>query len=138
MIASYIRPDMLTEMVGGIQIQKDDIYYNASRGSNPDFTFGFLVAVDFFEKYDMMDVYDGVLSHEPSKEEKAILVDIKELHSIIGQDIEKTTITNVLQKLGFKIVNFGDDSIAITVPLFRPDISHIQDIAEEIVRIIGI
>ncbi len=138
LIASYIRPDMLTEMVGGIQIQKDDIYYNASRGSNPDFTFGFLVAVDFFEKYDMMDVYDGVLSHELSKEEKAILVDIKELHSIIGQDIEKTAITHVLQKLGFKIVNFGDDSIAITVPLFRPDISHIQDIAEEIVRIIGI
>ena len=32
----------------------------------------------------------------------------------------------------------GDDTVAVIVPLFRHDIKHIQDVAEEIVRIIGI
>ncbi|MDD5405922.1 MAG: phenylalanine--tRNA ligase subunit beta [Sulfurovaceae bacterium] len=138
LISSYIHPNKLAEMLGDSKIQKDSIYYNTSRGSNPDFAFGLLVAIDFFEKYDLMDVYDGVLSHEPNKEDKALLIDIKELYSIIGQDIEKSTVTNVLQRLGFKVAGIGDDAIAITVPMFRPDICNIQDIAEEVVRIIGI
>ncbi len=138
LIASHIHPDTLNEMIGDIKIQKDAIYYNTSRGSNPDFAFGLLVAIDLFEKYDILDIYEGTLSHEPSKEDKTILVDIKELHSIIGQEIEKTIITNVLQRLGFKVINVGDDAIAVIAPAFRPDISHIQDIAEEVVRIIGI
>mgnify|MGYP000851667220 FL=1 len=138
LIASYIHPDTLNTMIGGSKIKKDDIYYNTSRGSNPDFAFGLSIAVDLFEKYDILDFYEGTLNHEPSRDDKIVLVDIKELHAIIGQEIEKTIITNVLQRLGFRVVNVGDDAIAATVPVFRPDISNIQDIAEEIVRVIGI
>jgi len=138
LIASYIHPDTLNAMINDSKIKKDDIYYNTSRGSNPDFAFGLSQAVDLFEKYGILDFYEGTLNHEPIKDDKIILVDIKELQAIIGQDIEKTIITNVLQKLGFKAVNVGDDAIAATVPVFRPDICNIQDIAEEIVRIIGI
>jgi len=138
LIASYIHPDTLNAMIGDIKIPKDDIYYNTSRGSNPDFAFGLPIAVDLFEKYDILDFYEGTLNHEPSRDDKIVVVDVKELHAIIGQEIEKTIITNVLQRLGFKVANVGDDAVAVTVPVFRPDICNIQDIAEEIVRIIGI
>jgi phenylalanyl-tRNA synthetase beta chain len=53
-------------------------------------------------------------------------------------DVELGRIATILQKLGFGITSMGDDAIAAVVPLFRHDIKHIQDIAEEIVRIIGI
>ncbi|HHE05658.1 MAG TPA: phenylalanine--tRNA ligase subunit beta, partial [Epsilonproteobacteria bacterium] len=39
---------------------------------------------------------------------------------------------------GFEISKMAEDAVAVVVPLFRHDIKHIQDVAEEIVRIIGI
>jgi len=53
-------------------------------------------------------------------------------------DIEINKIVTILQKLGFEVNSMGTDVIAVGVPLFRHDIKNIQDIAEEIVRIIGI
>ncbi len=54
------------------------------------------------------------------------------INKIIGQDISKNDCINYLIKLGFKI----DDDF-ITAPSHRSDISSINDIAEEIARVIG-
>tara|TARA_B100001939_G_scaffold346846_1_gene366736 strand:- start:4481 stop:6391 length:1911 start_codon:yes stop_codon:yes gene_type:complete len=54
------------------------------------------------------------------------------INKIIGQDISKNDCINYLIKLGFKI----DDDF-ITAPSHRNDISSINDIAEEIARVIG-
>jgi len=53
-------------------------------------------------------------------------------------DVEIGKIVTILQKLGFEINSMGHDLIAAVVPHFRHDIRHLQDIAEEIVRIVGI
>ena len=62
----------------------------------------------------------------------------REISSIVGMNVELSKIVTILQKLGFDISKMGEDTVSVIVPLFRHDIKHIQDISEEIVRIIGI
>ena len=63
---------------------------------------------------------------------KKIAADFEKINNILGTSIDKETIKDSLQKLGFKI-----QSDNIYVPSHRNDVSTINDIAEEIARIIG-
>jgi phenylalanyl-tRNA synthetase beta chain len=90
------------------------------------------------DRYADISCYEGSLNVTVEREEKTVIVDAKEISSIIGMDIELSRIVPILQKLGFKITKMAEDTIVAIVPLFRHDVKNIQDVAEEIVRIIGI
>ena len=136
--ASYINPDTLSEAVSTTKLKTDDLYYKTSRGSNPDLEFGLLMFSSLVDKHADISCYEGSLDVSSEREHAKIIVDAKEISSIVGMDIELSKIVSILQKLGFKISKMAEDTIAVVVPLFRHDIKHIQDVAEEIVRIIGI
>ncbi|MDD5359716.1 MAG: phenylalanine--tRNA ligase subunit beta [Sulfurovaceae bacterium] len=138
LVAQYINPNILNDIVSDKKIEKDSIFYNTSRGSNPSLESGILYMTNILSKYEILDIYDGVLSHKVNTEEKTILIDCIELNSIIGQEIDRSTVSNILNKLGFKVSSKVENVIGVTIPQFRPDITNIQDIAEEILRIIGI
>jgi len=136
--ASYINPDTLVEAVANSALKTDDLYYKTSRGSNPDLSFGLLFLASLMDQYSDISCYEGTLDVKVERENVKIIVDAKEISSIIGMRVELSKIVTILQKLGFDINTMGAHIIAATVPLFRHDIKHIQDISEEIVRIIGI
>ena len=136
--ASYIDPDILVEAFSQSNLKSDDLYYKTSRGSNPDLEFGLLYFAFIMDQYTDINCYEGVLSIRPERKNEKILVDAEEISSIVGMEIDSSKIVTILQKLDFDITISGSHVIAVTVPLFRHDIKHIQDIAEEIVRIIGI
>jgi len=136
--ASYINPDLLVEAVASTKLKTDDLYYKTSRGSNPDLTFGLTFLASLLDSYSAINCYEGSLNVDVDREYETVGVSAGEISSIVGMDVELGRIATILQKLGFGITSMGDDAIAAVVPLFRHDIRHIQDIAEEIVRIIGI
>ncbi len=136
--ASYINPDTLVETVAHTSLKKDDLYYKTSRGSNPDLRFGLLFVAYLMDYYSDINCYEGVLSVDIERKNEKVMVDAEEISSIIGMDIEINKIITILKKLGFEINVVSDHIVSVTVPLFRHDIKHIQDIAEEIVRIVGI
>ncbi len=136
--ASYIHPDLLAEAVAQEEVATDDLYYKTSRGSNPDLTFGLSYLAYLMESYTELSCYEGTLDVEVEREEEKVLVDAREISAIIGMEIELSRIATVLKKLGFEVTAMNEHQIATSVPLFRHDIKNIQDIAEEIVRIIGI
>ena len=136
--ASYIYPDTLVEAVAKEALEKDDLYYKTSRGSNPDLSFGLAYLACMMEKYTQINCYEGSLNVEVEREEEKVLVDAKEISAIMGMDVVLSKIVTVLQKLDFEISAMNDHQVVVSVPLFRHDIKNIQDIAEEIVRIIGI
>ncbi|WP_295419535.1 phenylalanine--tRNA ligase subunit beta [Sulfurovum sp.] len=136
--ASYINPDLLVEAVASAKLKTDDLYYKTSRGSNPDLSFGLAFLASLLDRYSDISCYEGSLNVDVDREHETVGVSAREISSIIGMDVELGRIATILQKLGFEISSMGDDAIAAIVPLFRHDIKHIQDIAEEIVRIIGI
>jgi len=136
--ASYINPDTLVEAVSTTSLKTDDLYYKTSRGSNPDLYFGLSFFAYMMESQTDISCYEGSLNVNVEREHETVIVDAKEIASIIGMDVEIGKIATILQKLGFEINTMGNDVIAAVVPLFRHDIKNIQDISEEIVRIIGI
>jgi phenylalanyl-tRNA synthetase beta chain len=136
--ASYINPDMLVEAVADNALKTDALYYNTSRGSNPDLNFGLSFFAFIMEGQTDISCYEGSLNVSVEREHETVIVDINEVASIIGMDVEIGKIVTILQKLGFEINTMGHEVIAAVVPLFRHDIKNIQDISEEIVRIIGI
>lgn len=136
--ASYINPDTLVEAVAITSLKTDDLYYKTSRGSNPDLDFGLTFLAAMMGSLSDISCYEGSLNVSVERENETVIVDTKEISSIIGMDVEIGKIVTILQKLGFEINSMGHDVVAAVVPLFRHDIKHIQDICEEIVRIIGI
>jgi len=136
--ASYINPDTLVEAVSTTSLKTDDLYYKTSRGSNPDLKFGLSMLASLMDKYTDISCYEGALTVAVDREQETVVVDAKEISSIVGMDVEISRIVTILQKLGFTVSTMGEDAVAAVVPLFRHDVKHIQDVAEEIVRIIGI
>jgi phenylalanyl-tRNA synthetase beta chain len=136
--ASYIHPDVLVEAVAESALKTDDLYYKTSRGSNPDLGFGLVFLASLMDRYTDINCYEGSLDVRVEREKEKVIIDAQEISSIIGMDVEISKIITILKKLGFDITVMGDHVVAASVPLFRHDIKHIQDISEEIVRIIGI
>lgn len=136
--ASYINSDTLVEAVSTTSLKTDTLYYKTSRGSNPDLDFGLAFFGYMMKNQSDVSCYEGSLNVNVERENETVIVDVNEISSIIGMDVEIGKIVMILQKLGFEINSMGHEVIAAIVPLFRHDIKHIQDIAEEIVRIIGI
>jgi len=136
--ASYIHPDLLVEAVVESKLKTDDLYYKTSRGSNPDLGFGLQFMAFLMDAYNDINCYEGSLDVHVDRQKKKIIVDTQEVSSIIGMPVEMNKIVTILQKLDFGITAMDHEHIAVTVPLFRHDIKNIQDITEEIVRIIGI
>ena len=136
--ASYINPDTLVEAVSQNKFKTDDLYYKTSRGSTPNLKFGLRFLASLLDTDTDINCYEGILSIAVTRKNAKVLVDPKEISSIVGMEIESNKIVTILRKLDFDMVTTGNNIIAVTVPLFRHDIKHIQDISEEIVRIIGI
>jgi len=136
--ASYIHPDTLVEAVANTSLKTDDLYYKTSRGSNPELSFGLSMLALLMDTYADISCSEGSLNVSVERENETVVVDAKEISSIVGMEIELSKIVTILQKLGFEISKISEDTVAVVVPLFRHDIKHIQDITEEIVRIIGI
>ena len=136
--ASYINPNILVDAVAKHSLQTDDLYYNTSRGSEPDLKIGITYLIFLLEKHSGCNFFDGELSIEEELDANIITVSEIEISKIIGKKIEKTKMINILSSLGFNTQSSSEDVFALTIPPFRHDISNIQDITEEIVRIIGI
>ncbi|KIM08796.1 MAG: phenylalanyl-tRNA synthetase subunit beta [Sulfurovum sp. FS06-10] len=136
--ASYVHPSTLVDIVAEKKLTTDELYYNTSRGSEPHLSFGINYLTYLFETYTHCKLYDGVLSLGEEFEPKIITIDSNGVSALIGNTIEKTEIMNILTSLGFKVQRSTEEKFGVTIPQFRHDIENIQDITEEIVRIIGI
>ena len=137
--ASYIAPDVLIEAVAKSEIEPDPLYYNTSRGSEPELEFGMAYLEWQCAQACDCRFADSALSVEQERQERVIAVNFDELDSIIGQETSKSEVSSILSRLGFHVNRSrGSESFGVTVPHHRHDIAHIQDVAEEILRIIGI
>ena len=79
------------------------------------------------------DVVDGLIDVYPGKKAPVTLpLDPKVINEFLGVEISEEFMIETLQKLECKV-----DNGIITVPSFRNDLSCMNDIAEEIIRIYG-
>ncbi|OYZ66117.1 MAG: phenylalanine--tRNA ligase subunit beta, partial [Sulfuricurvum sp. 24-42-5] len=136
--ASYIPPEIISQMMGETKIESCPHYYRTSRGSEPKLDAGMRFTMNLFEQYSQSTIYAGHLELQTPKEARVITMCESEFESFIGMKVDKTTLTHILKNLGMVVSKPKASIFAITIPHFRHDIINRQDIIEEIVRIVGI
>ncbi|MBQ8409616.1 MAG: phenylalanine--tRNA ligase subunit beta [Clostridia bacterium] len=94
---------------------------------------GLLRACEMVQMLGAGDVVDGLIDVYPTKPEAVVLpLEVEKINKFLGVDLTREYMVDVLERLECKIE--GD---SIIVPSFRADLTCMQDIAEEIIRIYG-
>lgn len=133
--ASYTDPELVSKEVWSQKLKTDAMYYNSSRGSEPDLNFG----ISFLQGCNAgLEFYAQSIQNDFELTPKQILLNIKDASKQIGKKLDKNTCLKLLKLLGFDCSSQGDDSLLVKVPDFRQDIFTPADLIEEIVRMIGI
>ena len=135
--ASYINPEYISKKVFETKIKTGEVYYKASRGSEPDIEFGANYFSNLVSKYGA-SIYRGNESFIEDSEKLTLDVSVRKINAIIGQEIPKIDIEKIITSLGFEVKDTLDNVLVIKIPYYRHDIKNVADITEEIVRIIGI
>lgn len=85
------------------------------------------------------EVNGGVIDVYPSAaEKKTVTLKYEYLKKLSGKDYPSEAVKNILTALEFDILEETQDTIKMTVPLSKADISMPADIVEEIIRIDGL
>ncbi len=90
-------------------------------------------AVQLVEELGAGEPVDGKIDIYPSKQKiNKIKLDVEKINSLIGTNLSKEEMVDILEKLGINVEN--DMAIA---PYFRMDLEFVADLAEEIARFYG-
>ncbi|RPF62544.1 phenylalanine--tRNA ligase subunit beta [Helicobacter pylori] len=139
--ASYIDPISLSLKLHALKdktLQKDNaLVYRSTRGSNPNLSDG----LNFLSAHLKATILESKQT-EHSLKDRALKFQLEDITEILGLAVEKEKIQGILKNLGFKVSvkepNSKPQILEVIVPNFRHDIKTIQDIAEEILRFVGI
>jgi phenylalanyl-tRNA synthetase beta chain len=80
---------------------------------------------------DIVDIY-------PKKiEDFAVVLNFANVKKIIGQELSKEIIKNILASLEIKVNSVSDAGLGLTIPAYRVDVQREIDVIEEILRVYG-
>lgn len=83
-------------------------------------------------------IYKGIIDSYPKKVfPKKIILDLNYVKVMLGIEIPKKQIMNILTNLGFKIKISPKDKILVEVPTRRMDVTLPEDLIEEVGRLYG-
>ena len=90
----------------------------------------------------IQDICNGTISFDSMYESgtlqsKKVNFSFNRFNKIVGDDIDKNIIIDILKNLDFKISNISTDECLLEVPSFRVDVYREIDIVEEIIRVYG-
>ncbi|WP_187951626.1 phenylalanine--tRNA ligase subunit beta [Helicobacter pylori] len=139
--ASYTDPISLSLKLHALKdktLQKDNaLIYRSARGSNPNLSDG----LNFLSAHLKATILESKQTKHSLKD-RTLKFQLEDITEILGLAVEKEKIQSILKNLGFKVSvkepNSKPQILEVIVPNFRHDIKTIQDIAEEILRFVGI
>ncbi|PDX56773.1 phenylalanine--tRNA ligase subunit beta [Helicobacter pylori] len=139
--ASYTDPVSLSLKLHALKdktLQKDNaLIYRSTRGSNPNLSDG----LNFLSAHLKATILESKQTKHSLKD-RTLKFQLEDITEILGLVIEAEKIQGILKNLGFKVSakepNSKPQILEVIVPNFRHDIKTIQDIAEEILRFVGI
>jgi phenylalanyl-tRNA synthetase beta chain len=83
-------------------------------------------------------ITSDIQEYYPEKiEDFSVVVNYSNINRLIGQEISKDTIKNILASLDIKVQSETDQILGLVVPSYRVDVQREADIIEEIIRIYG-
>ncbi len=139
--ASYTDPISLSLKLHALKdktLQKDNaLIYRSARGSNPNLSDG----LNFLSAHLKATILESKQTQHSLKD-RTLKFQLEDITEILGLAVEVEKIQGILKSLGFKVSvkepNSKPQILEVVAPNFRHDIKIIQDIAEEILRFVGI
>ena len=118
---------------------KTDASFRFERGTDPEMVpYALNLATSL-----ILEIAGGQLSSEvkdvyPLKlEAKKVAFSYVNCSKLIGKELDRHAIKNILISLGISIVSEGSDGLLLEVPQFKTDVNREADVIEEILRIYG-
>ncbi|MDR2100471.1 MAG: phenylalanine--tRNA ligase subunit beta, partial [Campylobacteraceae bacterium] len=138
--ASFIDPNTLGQNRARNIKESDFALFRALRGSETNLDFGINYLSVLLNSTSKVGILTGSQSAVKKQPLKQININFEDVLNIIGGlEIDKKEIVSILKNLGFyPIFRPEQNLLVIDIPSFRHDVANIQDICEEIVRIVGI
>lgn len=68
---------------------------------------------------------------------RIISINLIKINRLIGCEVPKDAVIQILENLDFKIINLNDSDLQIEIPSYRTDVHREADVTEEILRIYG-
>jgi len=136
--SAYFNPSSIRRISKILQLSTD-ASYRFERGTNPNITdYAAERAAELISQLCDSKIIDGIIDIYPNKIEPInVSVRYSRVTKLLGYDIKKEKIKNILTSLGLKIIKEDADNLSLSIPTFRPDIEREVDIIEEIARING-
>ena len=116
-----------------------DASFRFERGIDINFTkYALKRAAILIKEYSNGKIASDVMDFYPEKmEDFQVFFSYDNAFRLIGQEIDKETIKNILASLEIKISSETEAGLGLTIPSFRVDVQREADIIEEILRVYG-
>ncbi len=84
------------------------------------------------------EILDGIIDKYIEKPQKAeIPLSLEKLNKFIGKELSPDVVGKILSNLGLGIKTLSQDTLVITPPTYRGDLTRTADIYEEVIRMYG-
>ena len=114
-----------------------DARYRFERGIDSNFVLdGFEIASKMIEEICYGTPEEVIVSGNPKSELRKLNFELSSIKNLLGIDIPKEKVIEILSSLGFSIEDNGD-ILDLTIPSWRGDVDIKEDVIEEIIRIYG-
>jgi phenylalanyl-tRNA synthetase beta chain len=116
-----------------------DASYRFERGIDPNGTlYSAERAAQLIAELSDGQILKGTLDiYHEHIENKEVMLRFSRITKLLGYKISKENVSNIIARLGFKILAESEDELRLSIPTYRPDIEREVDIIEEIARING-
>ena len=116
-----------------------DASFRFERGIDINFTkYALKRAAILIKEYSNGKIASDVMDFYPEKvEDFQVFFSYENAFRLIGQELDKETIKNILASLEIKISSETEAGLGLTIPSFRVDVQREADIIEEILRVYG-
>jgi phenylalanyl-tRNA synthetase beta chain len=118
---------------------KTDASFRYERGTDPNITvYALKRAAMMIKELTGGEISSEVIDIYPKPVENfKVPFSFENCNRLIGKNIDKDIIKNILKSLNIEIINEGNDGLLLSVPPYKVDVQREADVIEEVLRIYG-
>ncbi|MCX8106570.1 MAG: phenylalanine--tRNA ligase subunit beta [Ignavibacterium album] len=136
--SAYFNPSSIRRTSKALQLITDSSY-RFERGTDPSVTkFAAERAAQLISEISGGEIAEGIIDvYHALIERKEITLRYSRVTKILGYEISKEKIHQILSRLGIALKDLDENTLLASVPTFRPDLEREIDLIEEIARVNG-
>lgn len=136
--SAYFNPVSVRKSAKRHQLNTD-ASFRFERGIDPSITeYALKRAALLIKEISGGEITSDIIDIYPKKiEDFHVVLNFDHVKKIIGQELPKETIKNILVSLEIKVNSVSDAALGLTIPAYRVDVQREIDVIEEILRVYG-